>query len=241
MLLLLVCGSGLWILGILGDDQGWWTDRPFFINFVSSLTAACFGIPFAMLVLRYLQSVQRIRAESLSDLRNALIAMSTSLDEVIGKSLADRLESGLREARELYDTAHGAEGAGTAREWQKVLGAIVRLWTVWHPDSESDANVRQLTDLWKGAHEGAKARIIQAGLPPLENANLAKVDQCLDRLWSALSSANPADRYSALERDFPTGRTSSSNIRSFLTRYENLVARFGDLRRAIDAALVASL
>ena len=44
-------GVGLVVLGWIGDSRGWWKDRPFLTNLVSSVTTALFGIPFALVIL----------------------------------------------------------------------------------------------------------------------------------------------------------------------------------------------
>jgi hypothetical protein len=56
----------LWILavtlvwvGLVGDDRGWWSNRPFLTNLISSLTGASFGIPIALIFIGLLSQRQR--------------------------------------------------------------------------------------------------------------------------------------------------------------------------------------
>jgi hypothetical protein len=55
---LLVAGVGFVILGLLGDERGWWSDRPFLTNLLTAIAGACFGIPLAIAVLQSLSRLQ---------------------------------------------------------------------------------------------------------------------------------------------------------------------------------------
>jgi hypothetical protein len=59
-------GAGLVVLGWIGDSRGWWKDRPFLTNLVSSLTAALFGIPFALVILERIANARADREEGQS-------------------------------------------------------------------------------------------------------------------------------------------------------------------------------
>src|SRR5687768_17227769 len=55
----------LWSLGVIflafgyiGDREGWWFNRPFATNVVSSATTALFGIPIALVFIQQLQAHQ---------------------------------------------------------------------------------------------------------------------------------------------------------------------------------------
>jgi hypothetical protein len=91
LLALLVLGLGLLAAGLTADHYGWWATRPFLTNVISGLTSACFGVPFALLVLSSLTSMedsqrQRQRAEALRD--EAFSALEASIRRV-GSSRAD--------------------------------------------------------------------------------------------------------------------------------------------------------
>lgn len=51
------------ILGAIGDSNGFWVERPFLTNLVSSLAGASFGIPVAILVLQQVSMRQAKVAE----------------------------------------------------------------------------------------------------------------------------------------------------------------------------------
>ena len=57
-------GVGLVVLGWIGDSRGWWKDRPFLTNLVSSVTAALFGIPFALVILGRIANARARREEA---------------------------------------------------------------------------------------------------------------------------------------------------------------------------------
>lgn len=50
-------------IGVNGDSNGWWSERPFITNLVSSITGALIGIPFALVVLQKLTASETGRAE----------------------------------------------------------------------------------------------------------------------------------------------------------------------------------
>lgn len=64
-LMLVGLGTVLVIHGISADVLGLWERMPFTVNIVSSVVAACFGIPIALVVLRYLLAAQEERSEKL--------------------------------------------------------------------------------------------------------------------------------------------------------------------------------
>ncbi|TXS56544.1 hypothetical protein [Streptomyces sp. t39] len=45
-------------LGIYGDEHGWWNDRGFLTNLLSSFTGLLIGVPFALVVLSHLGGLQ---------------------------------------------------------------------------------------------------------------------------------------------------------------------------------------
>lgn len=55
---LLAAGVALGVLGAVGDAAGFWSRLPFLTNLASSLTAALFGLPVALVVVQRLLQVQ---------------------------------------------------------------------------------------------------------------------------------------------------------------------------------------
>jgi hypothetical protein len=95
-----LAGLVLLTLGLLADQLGWWSTRPFLTNLVSGLTAACFGVPFALLVLsslttRQTQELQRRGAETL--FAGALSSFETLSERITAGPGHDRLDVALDE------------------------------------------------------------------------------------------------------------------------------------------------
>ena len=64
-------GVVLAVLGWIGDSRGFWLNRPFFTNLASSVTAALFGIPFALVILQQITNARASREEARSAQRLA--------------------------------------------------------------------------------------------------------------------------------------------------------------------------
>ncbi|WP_159619439.1 hypothetical protein [Arthrobacter zhaoguopingii] len=60
----------IWV-GWRADRTGAWKDYPFTVNVISAIATACFGIPVALLILRYLLTVQEERSARLRAIREA--------------------------------------------------------------------------------------------------------------------------------------------------------------------------
>lgn len=98
VIMLLLLGIGFLSLGLVSDQLGWWTNRPFLTNLVSGMTSACFGVPFALLILssitaRETSAVQRRNARNL--LSSALDWLEEWVDRVSSGPSHDRVDAGL--------------------------------------------------------------------------------------------------------------------------------------------------
>lgn len=98
MIALPLVGVGFLALGLVADGSGWWATRPFLTNLVSGATSACFGIPFALLVLASFteyqaQQVQRRNAENLFD--GALGSLTSWVLRVTSSASHNRLDVAL--------------------------------------------------------------------------------------------------------------------------------------------------
>ncbi|MFF2641062.1 hypothetical protein ACFVUB_14575 [Streptomyces niveus] len=56
-------GCLLTTLGVVGDSQGWWDNRSFLTNLISSFTGLMFAVPFALMVLSRLGEAHALLAE----------------------------------------------------------------------------------------------------------------------------------------------------------------------------------
>jgi hypothetical protein len=95
---LMTLGVCVLTAGLLSDRYGWWTSLPFLTNLASGLTSACFGVPFALLVLSSLTSIedeqqQQRNAENLR--RGALEALAAAVRQVTSSGTRERVDAGL--------------------------------------------------------------------------------------------------------------------------------------------------
>src|SRR3712207_5152553 len=82
-----VCG---FIVGLIGDLNGWWAGLAFTSNVLAGTTGACFGIPFAVLVL------QRILLQDRAGVGRSLLSAKISPTTTVGSQdprSADRRSS----------------------------------------------------------------------------------------------------------------------------------------------------
>jgi hypothetical protein len=98
MVTLPLVGGCLLALGLAADQFGWWTTRPFLTNLVSGVTSACFGVPFALLILasftaHQAEQIQRTNAENLFD--GALDTLANWARRVTSSQSHDRLDVAL--------------------------------------------------------------------------------------------------------------------------------------------------
>ncbi len=98
-----VLGSLIIALGVVGDSHGWWDNRAFLTNLVSSFTGLMFAIPFALVVLGRLgneharlaqqSAVRSLATRSFESLREAaasLEEMQIDLEQCAPASQVDR-------------------------------------------------------------------------------------------------------------------------------------------------------
>jgi hypothetical protein len=73
-------------IGFIADTNRWWADRPFLTNILSSVTTACFGVPFALLILATLTAQQSDRIQ----IRNALALRANALNALFVRFVESR-------------------------------------------------------------------------------------------------------------------------------------------------------
>lgn len=71
----LALGLAALIFGVLGDTQGWWLQRPFYVNIVSGISGAGFSIPILGWLLRRVQEQSRRRRLYPAIVAKASVAM----------------------------------------------------------------------------------------------------------------------------------------------------------------------
>ncbi|WP_406126858.1 hypothetical protein [Streptomyces sp. NBC_00989] len=86
-------GSLLTLLGVFGDSRGWWDNKSFLTNLVSSFTGLMFAVPFALVVVSRLgeahaflaeqRAVQRHSERVLRDFQAAWSDMDRTIERVL--------------------------------------------------------------------------------------------------------------------------------------------------------------
>ncbi|MEH0430264.1 hypothetical protein QBB34_28915 [Streptomyces stelliscabiei] len=112
-----VLGCLLTLLGVFGDSHGWWDNRSFLTNLVSSFTGLMFAVPFALVVLSRLgeahaflaeqRAVQRHSERVLRDFHAAWVNMDRTIEQLRELAAAH----GNRSARYGKHAARILEGA----------------------------------------------------------------------------------------------------------------------------------
>jgi hypothetical protein len=128
-------GVVLLVLGWVGDSHGFWSDRPFMTNLVSSVTGAIFGIPFVLVIIQQIATAQAERVEARAAQRLAARVSREMLNA----------------ARNMVQDSPGAMTALTelaAREQQERLNPDEegRAWA--EMIKRRDAFVPAINDLW---------------------------------------------------------------------------------------------
>ena len=106
-------GILLVLLGAYGDVRGFWITRPFLTNVASGLTAACFGIPFTLLVLGWLTNSQARRAQEKA-VRNFAGSSAKAFRDAVFMIISSRWRhNGLREIESLLRLLSESQNAIT--------------------------------------------------------------------------------------------------------------------------------
>lgn len=127
-------------LGWWGDDEGFWTDRAFVTNVFSSVTAAAFGVPLALVVLNRVGMAQAEAVEARAGRRLAA--------RVVGDFAASvpRLVPGPAGVLD--------EAAAGLRASERAAQEAIRNW-------ESGQNDSGLTELRQLLEEGTLERVLE--------------------------------------------------------------------------------
>ncbi|NUW38406.1 hypothetical protein HTZ77_44480 [Nonomuraea sp. SMC257] len=201
----------MWAVGMLlatagwfGDRHGYWSDKPFTTNLVSSLTGAMFGIPVALMVIQRISGRQATHAESrflagqaaavAEALHGTAVAMAKG-DERRSRELEEELR---KASAALRDLARHRQGPG----WTGMSGLVNRyeLYLV-DPDQYGvllDRAARQVARL-----NVIRVRAQEIGAPwveHLEDIRLPDTDAARFGAWRAdLSAIPPGSTRSAAE------------------------------------------
>jgi hypothetical protein len=182
-------GVVLTVIGIGGDVAGWWDDYPYLTNFLSGLTGACFGVPFAIIILRRLTDQMEDRATERSAMKlvqrsgrdlldaaepllttdqHAYVAGCLQLHAFIGDvgdSLAVAAEAGPKQLRE-----HASRLVATMDRGCRELDALLPSSAV-----DADAYWARLVDCWRFCNDHVKARALATNIEWLDPSTHAEL------------------------------------------------------------------
>ncbi|WP_326727763.1 hypothetical protein [Streptomyces phaeochromogenes] len=173
-LVLLVLGSVLAAVGVVGDALGWWARQPFFTNLVSSITGFAFAVPVALLILSRVAEAQARdyeRRAALAFTQISVASFLTSYGKVL--QLQDALtDIALNVGRFSFGGSQGDREAA-AGHLQGIPG-------------RHRADLHDLCGGWAVLRESARPRLAQAGVQWLYESEIAAIADSLIRANDAM-------------------------------------------------------
>lgn len=162
-------GCIIMAIGLEGDGDGWWNNHPFLGNLATSAVGACFGIPFALLILQYIIEHQ----SQITERRKALTMYSQRVEEL--RSVVALMDSHTYDRDEFEKCREKIAWATDNLEpltrddlvdYLKELESQL-FWLLLHLDSNK--NLAHSTYIYKSTwdtlHIGVKDRLENAGVP----------------------------------------------------------------------------
>jgi hypothetical protein len=118
--------------GVIGDQNGWWDTHAFLTNLASSLVAALFGVPLALIVIRRISASESNRLDRAAAVQFARLTMGR-LTEDLTRLLPQPAEAGalsyrLRDldarVQALPEQRFGPDLTRVLTEWTELAGAV---------------------------------------------------------------------------------------------------------------------
>ncbi|MER7271694.1 hypothetical protein ABT344_25730 [Micromonospora carbonacea] len=187
-----VASLGMWsagglgtVVGVVGDQLGWWDDRPFLTNLMSSLVGALFGIPLALIVLRRVTAVEGRRTERAEALHVAHVTAERLAADLAplcpDRRLAERAAGILRRLDDellpgLADHRFGPALAEALTLWTEAVG----LCDAGLRDAPSARDVlRDAEATWRHLRRDVAPRLRAHGVSWPSRATADRVDRLL--------------------------------------------------------------
>ncbi|MFD8309090.1 hypothetical protein ACFV29_43290 [Streptomyces sp. NPDC059690] len=190
-------GVVLLALGWWGDHEGFWTDRAFVTNIFSSVTAAAFGVPLALVVLNrvgmaqaeavearagrrlavrvvgdFAASVPRLipgPAEGLDEAATGLLALERAAQNAIRNWESGQNDTGLTDLRQLLE-----EG--------ELERALEGFRTAVRPGKQAVPAVAEVSAHWSFLNTAVRSRLLETGGAWLAAHLAAQIDEYVARL-----------------------------------------------------------
>ncbi|WP_329400503.1 hypothetical protein OHA45_36840 [Streptomyces lydicus] len=194
----------LWVVGVVllglgwwGDRTGFWADKSFVTNVFSSVTAAAFGVPLALVVLNRVAMVQAEAVEVRAGLRLAMRVVgdfAASVPRLVPGPAArlDDAAAGLLALERLAQAAlkdwgpNGDDGALADLRQQLADGtlenALEDFRAAMRPGSQAVPAVAEMAAHWSFLNTTVRSRLLETGGSWLSAHLAAQIDEYVSRL-----------------------------------------------------------
>jgi hypothetical protein len=196
---LLLWGMGAALLGAgwWGDQVGFWSSKPFVTNVFSSLTAAMFGVPLALIVLQRVglaqaemveaRAAQRLAAEVVEDLVVAAAKLCPGSLSDVRQVEAELLmvERAAQEAIRQWDRSQDEDRLSALRRFlddgtlDKALEGFRSAIT---PGRRTVPVVAEISAHWSFLNTTIRSRLLESGRIWLAPSLAAQIDEMVRRL-----------------------------------------------------------
>ncbi|OXM64979.1 hypothetical protein [Amycolatopsis vastitatis] len=186
-------GAGVLLLGLgwWGDQAGFWSSKPFVTNVFSSLTAAFFGIPLALIVLQRLgvaqaeaveaRAARRLAATVAEDLASAAPRLHPGPLSELRRAEAEllKVERAAQEAIRQWDSTQDEESLRPLRELLAdgtLDGALADFRSAIRPGRQAIPAVAEVSAHWSFLNTTVRSRLLETGGTWLAAPLAARID-----------------------------------------------------------------
>lgn len=202
-------GAVLGGAGLYGDTHGWWDERSFLTNLLSSATSLLFGVPTALIILGQLgahqaealerRAVRRRARMAIDGFRQVLLRLFAPDDPVlISETLNDFFEANYhwREALKTLSVEEASSRALRDADANRahLKGTCIRL----RRPLDVGAWLDELLLMWSKLNDEVRPRVEDAGLrwmPPNAYMSVRRAIEGIDQDWSGVFPFTGVDKY----------------------------------------------
>ncbi|MGW0886318.1 hypothetical protein [Streptomyces sp. NPDC002671] len=190
-------GVVLLALGWWGDHEGFWADRAFVTNVFSSVTAAAFGVPLALVVLNRVGMAQadavearagrrlavRVAGDFAASVPRLIPGPGAGLDEAATGLLA--LERAAQDAIRNWESEQNDAGLNDLRQWLEdgtLERALEGFRSAVRPGKQAVAAVAEVSAHWSFLNTTVRSRLLETGGSWLAPHLAAQIGEYVARL-----------------------------------------------------------
>ena len=199
ILWLALWGAGVLLLGLgqWGDQAGFWSSKPFVTNVFSSLTAALFGVPLALIVLQRLgvtqaeaveaRAARRLAATVVEDLASAAPRLHPGPWNELRRAEAEllKVERAAQEAIRQWDSTQDEDSLRPLRELMAdgtLDNALADFRSAIQPGRRAIPAVAELSAHWSFLNTTVRSRLLETGGTWLAAPLAARIDSVVKLL-----------------------------------------------------------